>query len=45
MTVWITDDENKVPVHVETPILVGSVRKVKICTNGEKIKYYFLFST
>ncbi len=26
MTVWLTDDENKVPVHVETPILVGSVR-------------------
>lgn len=26
MTVWITDDKNKIPVHVETPILVGSVR-------------------
>lgn len=26
MTVWITDDKNKIPVHVETPIIVGSVR-------------------
>ncbi len=26
MTVWMTDDENKIPVHVETPILVGNVR-------------------
>jgi len=26
MTVWITDDDNKIPVHVETPIIVGKVR-------------------
>lgn len=26
MTVWITDDENKMPVYVETPILVGTVK-------------------
>ncbi len=26
MTVWITDDANKIPVHIETPILVGKVR-------------------
>ncbi len=26
MNVWITDDDNKVPVYVETPILVGSIR-------------------
>ena len=26
MTVWISDDENKVPVRVESPIIVGSVR-------------------
>ena len=26
MTVWVTDDENKIPVHIETPIIVGSVR-------------------
>jgi hypothetical protein len=26
MTVWVTDDENKVPLLIETPILVGSIR-------------------
>ncbi|MDQ3048142.1 MAG: DUF3108 domain-containing protein [Bacteroidota bacterium] len=26
MTVWVTDDENKMPVYVETPIVVGSVK-------------------
>jgi hypothetical protein len=29
MTVWATDDENKIPIHVETPITVGSI-KVKL---------------
>ncbi|MBN8697631.1 MAG: DUF3108 domain-containing protein [Bacteroidetes bacterium] len=29
MTVWVTDDENKIPVYVETPIIVGTV-KVKL---------------
>jgi hypothetical protein len=26
MTVWVTDDENRVPILIETPILVGSIR-------------------
>lgn len=26
MTVWVTDDENKIPVLVETPIIVGSIK-------------------
>lgn len=26
MTVWITDDENKMPVYVETPIIVGTIK-------------------
>jgi hypothetical protein len=26
MTVWVTDDMNKVPVLVETPILIGSIK-------------------
>lgn len=26
MTVWVTDDNNKVPVHVETPIIVGTIK-------------------
>lgn len=29
MTVWVTDDNNKIPVYVETPIIVGNI-KVKI---------------
>jgi len=26
MTVWVTDDKNHVPVYIEAPIIVGSVR-------------------
>lgn len=26
MTVWVTDDENKMPVYVETPIIVGTIK-------------------
>ncbi len=26
MTVWVTDDKNRVPLLIETPILVGSIR-------------------
>jgi hypothetical protein len=26
MVVWVTDDENKMPVYVETPILVGTIK-------------------
>ena len=26
LTVWITNDRNKIPVYVETPIIVGSVK-------------------
>ncbi len=26
MIVWVTDDENKMPVYVETPILVGTIK-------------------
>ena len=26
MTVWVTDDENKIPVLVESPILIGFIR-------------------
>ena len=28
MTVWITDDENKVPVLIEAKILVGSIKAI-----------------
>jgi hypothetical protein len=26
MTVWVTDDKNKVPMYVETEILVGKIK-------------------
>lgn len=26
MTVWVTDDKHKIPVYIETPILVGNVQ-------------------
>jgi hypothetical protein len=26
MVVWVTDDENKMPVYVETPILIGTIK-------------------
>lgn len=26
MTVWVTDDKNKIPVYVETPIIVGKIK-------------------
>jgi hypothetical protein len=29
MIVWVTDDENKMPVYVETPIVIGTI-KVKL---------------
>ncbi len=29
MNVWVTDDQNRIPVYIETPIVVGAV-KVKI---------------
>lgn len=29
MTVWVTDDLNKIPLYIETPILVGTI-KVKL---------------
>ena len=30
MTVWVTDDKNKIPLYVETPIIVGMIKaKIK----------------
>ncbi|MCW3071767.1 MAG: hypothetical protein JWO44_1657 [Bacteroidetes bacterium] len=26
MTVWVTDDQNRMPVYVETPIIVGTIK-------------------
>ena len=34
--VWITDDENKIPVIVETKIIVGSIKAILTDANGLK---------
>ena len=26
MSVWVTDDKNRIPIHVEAPIVVGSIK-------------------
>ncbi len=26
MTVWVTDDENKLPLYIETPIVIGTIK-------------------
>jgi hypothetical protein len=26
MIVWVTDDDNHIPVRIETPIVVGSIK-------------------
>ena len=28
MTVWVTDDENKVPVLIDAKILIGSIKAI-----------------
>lgn len=38
MTVWVSDDENRLPVKVETPIVVGSVKAYLKIANGVKYK-------
>ncbi len=36
MTVWVTDDQNKIPVLIEAKILVGSVKAILSATKGLK---------
>ncbi len=40
MSVWVTDDANKIPVLVETPIVVGSIKAV--LTGYKGLKHPFL---
>jgi len=36
MTVWVSDDKNRIPLLVETPILVGSIKaKVQSIKNNK----------
>lgn len=39
MTVWVTDDENKIPVMVETPIVVGLIRATLKKASGTKSSF------
>ncbi len=39
MTVWVTDDKNKVPVHIDTKILVGSIKVYLIDHKGLVSKF------
>ena len=34
MNVWVTDDENKIPLLIESPVSVGSVKAVLKEYNG-----------
>ena len=34
MTVWVTDDQNRVPIIVEAKILIGSVKAVFVDAKG-----------
>lgn len=38
MKVWATDDMNKIPIHVEAPILVGTVKANVVSRKGLKAK-------
>ena len=37
MTVWVTDDNSRIPIIVEAKILIGSVKA--IFTGAEGLKY------
>jgi len=37
MTVWVTADENKIPIYIESKILVGNIKA--ILTNTEGLKF------
>jgi hypothetical protein len=39
MTVWVGDDENRIPVMIESPVSVGSVKVVLKSYKG--LKYDF----
>jgi hypothetical protein len=34
MTVYVTDDENKIPVYIETPIIVGTIKVYLFAAKG-----------
>ena len=38
MELWVTDDENKIPVLVKTPILIGAIQARIVGLKGYKYK-------
>ena len=34
MTVYVTDDQNKIPVYIETPIIVGTIKVYLYAAKG-----------
>jgi hypothetical protein len=38
MVVWVTDDDNRMPVYVQTPILVGTIKVSLIKYTGLRNK-------
>lgn len=36
MVLWVTNDKNRLPVYIESPILVGSVRGTLIGISGNR---------
>lgn len=36
MTVWVTDDKNRIPVYIKTPILIGNIRAILKTATGTK---------
>lgn len=37
MSVWVSDDKNRVPVYIQTPILVGNIKA--ILKSSQSLKY------
>ena len=45
MTVWVTDDANRIPVRIESPISVGSVKVDMMGYRNTRHKMTALIST
>lgn len=40
MTVWVSDDENKIPVLIEAPILIGQVKAILKSASGTVVPFH-----
>ena len=41
MFLWVTNDKNRIPVYIESPIIVGSVRATLIDIKGNRYPLEF----